>query len=192
MIKLLGYKINNIKFSIFGGIINTNININIRSIHLFLISISGIIFQLILFFVFPKDINYYNYNIFINLNTSLVIYNLLPIFPLDGYKILQSIFENMMSYRKIIIISYVISLIGIVFLYLYIQNLMILFLLITYNIKNILNFRYYYNKFLLERYLYDTYKKGIISVKNEKEIYKSKLNYIKTINEQDYLKNIFS
>jgi stage IV sporulation protein FB len=46
IIKLLKYKITSIYIIPGGGIINTNINLNIKSFHLFLISISGILFQI--------------------------------------------------------------------------------------------------------------------------------------------------
>ena len=153
VIKLLKYKINKIIILPFGGIIETNINLNIKSIHLFLISISGILMQLLLFLIIKNNYTY-TYQIFYNLNLSLIIYNLLPIIPNDGSKILLSINESIFKYRITNIISIIISFIFIYIFYIKTQNTVIFIVLFIINIKNILNYKYIYNKFLLERYLY--------------------------------------
>ena len=93
MIKILGYKINSITILPTGGIIDTNINLNIKSNHLFLISIAGILMQIILLKIIPYSSSY-SYQIFYKLNISLIIFNLLPINPLDGYKISLSLIER--------------------------------------------------------------------------------------------------
>ena len=101
MIKLLRYKINSITILPTGGIIDTNINLNIKSNHLFLISISGILFQIILEIIIPSSSSY-NYIIFNKINISLIIFNLIPINPLDGYKIFISIVERFLKYKYVI------------------------------------------------------------------------------------------
>lgn len=177
-IKLLKYKIESITLLPCGGIITTNINLNIKSLHLFLISISGILMQLILLLLI-KDNGSYNYDIFYNLNISLIIFNLLPIIPNDGYKILLSINENIFKYRISQILSIIISIISLFILFYITKNIIIFITIYIFNIKNILEYKYIINKFLLERYLYKTLYKRSKHIKSVKDIYKCRKNYIK-------------
>lgn len=177
-IKLLKYKIESITLLPCGGIITTNINLNIKSFHLFLISISGIVMQLLLL-IFVKDNGSYNYDIFYKLNISLIIFNLLPIIPNDGYKILLSINENIFKYRITQILSIIISFISLFILFYITKNIIIFVTLYIFNIKNILEYKYIINKFLLERHLYKTPYKRSKYIKSVKDIYKCRKNYIK-------------
>lgn len=188
MIKLLKYKINKITILPTGGIIETNINLNIKSLHLFLISISGILMQLVLFLMIPTNI--YQYEIFYNLNTSLIIFNLIPIIPMDGSKILESINENIFKYRITTYITIIISIISLFIMYKITENTLIFITLYIFNIKNILNIKYVYNKFLLERYLYKYKYKKNKYVNSIKDLYKTRNNYIiydKIVNEEEIL-----
>lgn len=185
LIKLLKYKINKINIYPFGGIIETNININIKSIHLFLISISGVLFQIILFVLIKNPI-------FLKLNLYIIIYNLLPIYPLDGYKIWLSIFENITYYNLIIKIFYFISMLFLFIFFVFTKNIIIFILLYSFNIKYILFHKYYMNKFYLERYIYKNNYYKIKYVNQLNKIYKNKFNYINYVNEFDYLKNHFN
>ena len=152
MLKLLGYKVTKIILYPMGGIITTNININISSNKLFLISISGILMQLVLYLIVPVSLN--NYELFLNLNKMLIIYNLLPVYPLDGYKIYLSILERVVPYSIAIKLFYGISFISIFILFYYTKSIIIFIYLYYLNISYILNYKYYMHKFLLERYLY--------------------------------------
>ena len=181
VIKVLGYKINSIKILPTGGIIDTNINLNIKSNHLFLISIAGILMQILLLKIIPYS-NSYSYQIFYKLNISLIIFNLLPINPLDGYKIILSLMERFIKYKKVIKISYIISFITIFLFFFYTKNIYIFIFLYFLNIKSILYIDYLYNKFLLERHLYSYVYKKDKYVKNIFNIYKCKNNYIKNNN----------
>lgn len=193
-IKLLGYKINKMIIYPTGGIIKTNISINIPSIHLFLISVSGVAMQLLLFLLVPESgVN--NYQIFYLLNKSLIIFNLIPIIPLDGFKIYLSIVENIFSYRISVKIMFIISFISLFILFYYTKSIIVLLFLYIANINFFLNYQYYMNKFLLERYLYKISFKKRKYVDNINSIFKSRYNYIKYDNiyleEGDVLKNIF-
>ena len=80
----------------FGSIIESNIKLSEKTIIKFLISISGVIFQIILFIIanilFKYNlINAISLDIFNKYNKLIIIFNLLPIIPLDGSKILESL-----------------------------------------------------------------------------------------------------
>lgn len=193
MIKLLNYQIKSIEIYPFGGIIRTNINYNINSNKLFLISIAGIIMQLTLFMIPSEYIN--NYEVFLTLNSSLIIFNLLPIKPSDGSKILESILERFLNYHHMQIISIIISIISLFLLFLATKNIIIFVILYILNIQIILNIKYIINKFKLERYLYPIKYTKTIYVKDENSLYKCRNNrikwYNKYIEESDYFQRKF-
>lgn len=194
-IKLLKYNIKEIIILPIGGIIKTDLLLNTKSIKLFLISISGVIFQILLFLL-VRNTNTNNYNIFYNLNLSLIILNLIPIYPLDGYNVAKSIIENILKYKLSIKICNLISLLLILVLYIYTKNIIIFVVYYIINIKNILMTNYIYNKFILERYLYPKQYKKFKIIDNISNLYKNKKNLIKIdrklINEDDYYKVNYS
>lgn len=180
-IKLFKYKINKITIYPFGSIIDTNIDLNIKSNKLLLISLGGIIFQFI-FNMFLMN------NQIIYMNISIILFNLIPIYPLDGYKILLSILERMNSYFKITIITYIISIITLVFFFIVTNNLYMFIFLYIMNINYICDYAHLKNKFLLERYLYKPKYKKNINISNIKKIRKNRYNYINLESEYSYLR----
>ena len=145
------WKIDKVSIMPFGCITIFSELINRPLIEEFIILISGPLFQFINYLIF-KDItpyfNYYNYGLFI--------FNMLPIYPLDGYKLFSIILNKYIPYKKVIRIMLIISLIC---LTLFIKKdliyLIILLLLLKGIIGEFKNIDYIYNKFLLERYLYN-------------------------------------
>ena len=83
----------------YGGITKIDDIIDIDFLKELLISISGIVFQSLYFFViYLLYKNYlirdYTYNIFSNYHYSMLLFNLIPIFPLDCSKILNVIIKK--------------------------------------------------------------------------------------------------
>ena len=181
----------------FGAMIKYNELINRRLLEEFLIAISGVIFQYI-FFLILKDIINYKYFSFINY--FIIIFNLIPIYPLDGSKILNVIFNKITTFRNSILLTLIISYICILilsFIFFNINKLSVLIIYILfkettklYNEKEAI-----FNKFLLERNLYEfkfKHKETINSALKMKKDYKHlfKINN-KYITEKYYLKNKF-
>lgn len=178
MIKIFRLHIDSIHIYPFGGTIKTNINYNLPSTKLFLISIAGIVMQILLLLVCPKAPSY-NYQIFRELNLSIIVFNLLPIIPSDGSKILTSIIETTIKYRYTLIIVNIISFACLFILFIISKNIFIFTILYYMNIHNIMYFKYIFHKFKLERYLYppNYYHKKYIN--SENNLYKCRKNYIK-------------
>lgn len=123
-----------------------------------LVTIMGPLFQVIgyylLKFKFDDSIlTFYHY--------ALLLFNLLPIIPLDGSKIfhlfLQTIFSFYKSYQILVIFSFLIALFllllnGILFKSSFIFLTLLLLYKEIYRLYK--EYPYYYKKFLLERYLY--------------------------------------
>ena len=196
--------INKIIIYPYGGITKIDDVIDIDLTKELFISISGIAMQSIYFFIiYILHENYlirdYVYNIFCKYHYSMLIFNLIPIYPLDGSKILNIIINKLFNFKLSNIILIIISIINmIVMLFIYNINysyIMIIGVLINYLYDYIKNIDYIYNRFLLEKYLYKTKysKKKIINnynkmYRNTNHIIKSNEKYIK---EEDFLLKIF-
>jgi len=176
------WKIDKIVILPFGCLTIFNEKINRPLIEEFIVTISGPIFQIIHMF-FLEDIYY---------SKLLLIFNLLPIYPLDGYKLLNIFLNKIFSFKLSHLISIYISFIVI---FLFKNNLVVIFvifLLLLNIIKELLNHKYIFNKFILERKLYNFDFKKIKLVSNIKEFKKDYKHVIKEngiyIKEKDYLK----
>ena len=160
---LLKYKIIAITIYPFGGITKLDKPINSPIIHNFLISVSGVFIQLLLYIVFlilynKGIISYYIYNLFLFYNIYIMIFNLLFMCPLDGFKIIECLIEKYIPYYYSIYILIFISLIFLAFFIMYnwiydINNYLIIFFLIAELIKYYKNRKNKYRRFLIERWL---------------------------------------
>ena len=181
----------------FGGLTKYNEIINRPLIEEFLVAISGIILQL----TFYNFIKYYiDYKYFSFINYFIILFNLIPIYPLDGSKILNVFFNIITSYKNSLNLTLIVSYIFIIIFSLLFFNInkiiafILIFLMLEVNklkkVKNEL-----FNKFLLERYLNQfkfRKKKTINSVDKMKKDYKH-LFYIngKYLTESNFLKKMF-
>lgn len=181
----------------FGGLTKFNEIINRPLIEEFLIAIAGIIFQMIFFILVKDKIDYKYFSI---INYFILIFNLIPIYPLDGSKILNVIFNVVTTFKNSILLTIIISYISIISLIIMIGRvnkliiLVLVFLLIEVN-KLYKEKEYIFNKFLLERYLSEfkfKKKKTINKVDKMKKDYKH-LFYIdnKYLTESYFLKKMF-
>ena len=89
--KVLGYKILDIEIFPFGGITKVDKHLNDNIYKDLLLASFGIIFQLFIHFFCI----YFDYlGIFYKYNMSIMLFNLLPIIPLDGSKIVFEILNK--------------------------------------------------------------------------------------------------
>ena len=195
-IKLFKYKIIKVDLYPFGGyikidkLINTSINKDI------IISMGGVLFQFILFLVIDNKYILFNYY-----NNIIMIFNLLPIIPLDGNRILNLLLEKKfsysMSYKLNIVISSIFLLLFIIYNYLYsIDNYIIIGFLLFKLLEYLKYYKYYYNKFLLERYIYNIEYSFIDYNSNSlRDLKKENKHYFKYkdlyISEKTLLKRLF-
>ena len=153
------WKIEKIVILPFGGITIFNEYLNRPIKEELLISIMGPIYQIIFYYL----ICLFNLNttLFSFYHYTLLLFNLLPIVPLDGSKIFSLLLEKYLPYKLanylIIIISSIVFFI--LFFWIIINKnlimLTIVFFLLIKIVKQLKNYKYIFNKFLFERYLYD-------------------------------------
>lgn len=168
----LYYKWNIAKILIlpFGGltIFNEQINKSLKEeLH---ILIGGPLLQtsfFILMYNITNNYVFYNYHFFI------LLFNLLPIFPLDGSKLLNIILNKIIPFKISYIITLVISIIIIFFITIFIfnNNFLIIITFLFLLIKVIIEFfkiSYIFNKFLFERYIYPFSFKKTKIIKGDK------------------------
>jgi len=197
--KLFKYKINKITIYPFGGIILVSKKIHERIYKEILSSSGGILFQLILLLIINclyKDgyISNYFYTLFITYNKYILFFNIIPLIPLDGSKILLSIFTMFFSYRTsyvLMIISGIISYI-VFLLYNYLNHSydLVIYVFLFINLVVVLkNYKYIMNNFYLERIMYDHYYNKIIYLDKFKHFRVDKYYYVGGKCEKNYLIN---
>lgn len=177
----------------FGGITKMNNLINTKISKDLMVAISGVLFQsiyfLIIVFLYKNNlIREYILKLFINYHYSILFFNLLPIHPLDGSIILNLLLSTFLPYKltiKLNIIISIITSITILFIKYYSFNyttILIISIIIDNLIKYSKNINYYFNKFLLERYLYKINFSKTKSITKVDNMYKEKYHIIKKNN----------
>ena len=159
---LFNWKIDRVILLPFGGITIFNEYINRPLKEEFIIAIMGPLFQSILFLI--------DNNLFRTYNLYLLIFNLIPIIPLDGSKILNIFLNKFLPFKMSHIVSIIISFISLSLIFFIKFNLIIyiaLIILFIKSFKELIEHNYLFNKFLLERYMnnFKFYKTKIVSDK---------------------------
>lgn len=180
---ILGLKVNKFIIIPFGATLEVdNVN-NINSYKQIIVYLAGpasYFINLIWLNCFMKlgIINQINYDYLSNANTIMCILNLLPIYPLDGFVIVKAVLQLFVSFKSVLKVSLIISIIcfvGFVIYNIYDFQPMVLFFLFTEQIKNILNYKKNYKNFLI----YKTINKKERKYKfiNDYDMFKDVNNY---------------
>lgn len=157
--KLWSYKIIDITLYPFGGVTRIKKDINTPLKEEITIALGGIIAQILLAFIInilPLDI--ITKSIIYKYNLSIMLFNILPIIPLDGSIILNAILNRFFSFKKAYYLYCSVSIIGIVLYMLSnfwfsLNNYLMVGLFVVKTYYGYKNYKYIFNKFLLERYL---------------------------------------
>jgi len=188
----------------YGGITKIDDVIDLDLKKEMLISISGVIMQcfyFLLIYIMHEHylIRDYTYNIFWKYHYSMLIFNLIPIYPLDGAKILNIVINKIFNFKLSNMLLFIISIINmLMMLFLYNINysyLMIIGVLVNYLYDYIRNIGYLYNRFLLEKYLYKTKYNSKKIINNYNNMYRNSNHLIKMskkyMKEDDFLTKMF-
>ena len=191
--KLNNFEVDKIVIYPYGGITKLKINLNAKINKELSVAISGIIFQIVYYIIIiilykNNLIREYIFNLFKTYHHSILIFNLIPVHPLDGSKILNLILSKILPYKTTNKITILISIISILILlkinyyHFNYTTILILSVIIDSIFKYYKELNYLFNRFLLERYLYkQTYKKSKTISKID-NMYKDKYHVIKRKN----------
>ena len=165
------------------------------------IMLQSIYFSLIYLLYRENILREYTYNLFAIYNNSMLFFNILPIIPLDGSKIINLILAKYLNLNASNNLTVVISFVTLAILLIsniYENNysmVMVVFVLLQNIWKFYKKIEYVYNKFILERYLYDIKYKNIKVINNKNKMYKNKTHLFKInnniIEEKKFLSDFF-
>ena len=177
----------------YGGLVKMNNPINTSIKKELAVAISGILFQLIYYLIIiilhkQGIIRDYIFNLFTMYNTSILTFNILPIHPLDGSKILNLLLSTILPLNlsnKLNIIISIITLILLITINYYQFNYTTI-LIIGVILDNLIKYRkqlkYIFNKFLLERYIYKLTYNKTKKISKINNMYKEKYHILKENN----------
>ena len=202
---LFGYEVEKIIIYPYGGLLKLNTMVNTNIYKDLIVAISGLLMQCIyfyfIFFLYKYGIvREYIYNLFYLYHRSMLLFNILPIIPLDGSKIINLILSKYFNFNLANRLTVFISFITIIIVL--VTNMCeynySLLLTIGVLLQNIYNFysdiSFVYNRFLIERYLYNINYKDKIIIEDKDKMFKNKMHLFningKFFEERDYL-NIF-
>ena len=197
---LCGVELDKIVIYPLGGIAKFKMKLNITLVKELFILIMGPLFQYIAYLILNIVLNNYK-DVIYNYHMGILIFNLLPIYPLDGGKLINIFLNIIFPYKKSMDISIIISIFSVLFLIIININnikinivIIVLFLLYII-IKEYKRIEYLYNKFLLERYLYKYKYRFIKIINNKNKFFRDRNHIIKEDNkyylEKDYLEKKF-
>lgn len=169
------FKIKVVKVVIYpyGGVTFVDKKIHERIYKDVLISLGGIIFQVVLMGIFwllyrNNIIVHSTLELSIKYSLVIMIFNMLPIIPLDGSKLFLAVLSKFVSFKKSYILMILISVICLISFLLFnivykLNDIVIYIFLIFKLVEVIKEFKYVMNKFYLERVMYTHYYNGIIN-----------------------------
>ena len=177
----------------YGGLVKMNNPINTSIKKELAVAISGILFQLIYYLIIiilhkQGIIRDYIFNLFTMYNTSILTFNILPIHPLDGSKILNLLLSTILPFNLSNKLNIIISIITLILLIIinYYQFNYTTILIIGVILDNLIKYRkqlkYIFNKFLLERYIYKLTYNKTKKISKINNMYKEKYHILKENN----------
>lgn len=135
MARHLGYETNGILFSVYGAGLNTNNAYKIKDD--IKISLSGplvnlgLIILIVCFWWIIPSTYYFTYDLFVS-NLVIMLYNLIPIYPLDGGRVIVALLSGNVNKRRVMKVNSIICFIfGMLFLIMFFVSI---FLTINFNL----------------------------------------------------------
>lgn len=177
----------------YGGLVKMNNLINTSINKELFVATSGIIFQTIYYIIITYlyhqgIIREYIFNLFTMYHKSILFFNILPIHPLDGSKILNLLLSKIIPFdiaNKINIIISIFTMTILIFINYYRLNytlILTLGIILDNIIKYYKELKYIFNKFLLERYIYKINYNKTKKINKINHMYKEKYHILKENN----------
>ena len=184
--KKLGYEIEKVTLYPFGlcaSILNFEYK---NSLHEIYITVAGLLVHVLCAFILPVfyyldiiSMSFYMY--LANANLSLLCFNLIPIYPLDGGRILRNVLEYVFPFKRAKFLSLLFSVFILICMYFYfpfthIQKVVFTLLFFMQFISILYFFKEDVHTFYVYRFFHPIKKK--IKIHAYEDLYKNKVNYI--------------
>ena len=199
MARILGWKCIRITLYPYGGCSQFDVDINIPLWQELLVLIMGPITQIVFIYIIKYFVDTSNYILFERYSRWILYFNMLPIYPLDGGKLINLILCRFISYyyafQITIYISYFLFLscfLTIIFFNFNLVLFLIFILLGVALLKEMKKSLLYYQLFLYERYLNDYPFKRIKKIQRLKEMKRGTFHMISNVSEKEYLHKYFT
>lgn len=165
MARLLGWKLESLRFFGFGGILTYEGELNKNNKEDLLVSLGGILFNLIFLLLLlslnveelaPLHLKKFQYLVFAQ--KFVILFNLIPLPPLDGSRILSAILCNVFPYKKVIRIIRVLNVVFLAILVLatFWQGFRTYTFLVTFLVFSVRKYQqqtdYLFQRFLLQKH----------------------------------------
>ena len=197
--KVFNWNLDKISIYPFGGCVKFNEKLNRPLYEELFILLGGpclqIIYFLFIYFLYDKGIfSYRNYILFKEYNYALLWFNLLPIYPLDGGRILNVVNNYIFSFKISNKITIIFSYIFILYILIKLRNINLNSMVILLGYEDFVYLKrqsFLYNKLLLERFIGDFKFKKFKVIRSKDSFYKDRRHIIKSdnryITEKEYL-----
>ena len=185
---LLNLNMKEVRIMAFGGVTVLDEDLNSNIYKEILMLVAGPITQILLFLFLTylnnlQVINFYTYSKISFINKALLSFNLLPILPLDGGKLVNNILDIFLSFKTSHFLTLIISFISLPLLLLIDNKLFVIVLclfLIIKLIEEINIHKYRLNKLILERKIKDYRFNKTIFINSISKIKRNKNYVLKT------------
>lgn len=201
MIKVFGRKVTSVEILPFGGLVKMDSLISEDIFEDLLIAVGGVFFQTLLGFslVFLYRCDFISQGTFEFINSYnifIILFNLVPICPLDGYKIFKLLGELVLPFKAMykvsIIVSFLlISCFSLMKFELMRGNAFVVMFIVFMCIEEVRNEPLVMNRFYLER-LNRIFKYERKNIRRKEDMYKNRTNYVRGVHEKEVLKRFFS
>ena len=125
-------------------------------------------------------ISVYGFREYNEINLFMMLFNLLPIYPFDGGRVLKIILSSFVSEKKSLVASSFVGLgVAIMFILrlLNIGQYIFSFFILFYALRNVIRIKKDYNEFLINRYINRDYERYKIKINEKKVIYRYAHNF---------------
>lgn len=199
MARILGWKCIQITLYPYGGCSQFDVDINIPLWQELLVLIMGPITQIVFIYIIKYFVDTSNYILFERYSRWILYFNMLPIYPLDGGKLINLILCRFISYyhafQITIYISYFLFLSCFLTIIIFNFNLVLFLIFILLGVtllKEMKKSLLYYQRFLYERYFNDYPFKRIKKIEKLKEMKRGTFHMISNVSEKEYLHKYFT
>lgn len=193
MAYLLGWKCIGIELYPYGGCSNFDVDVNVSLHQELLVLIMGPIMQIVFIALIGNFVDSKDFILFERYSNWILMFNLLPIYPLDGGKLLNIILGIFLSFYRSYQITLCVSYFLFVAIFMIVSFLkfnlvlVLIFGLLGFNlIKEIKRSSFYYHRFLLERYLNKYDFRRSKKINNLKQMKRDTIHTILNIPEKEY------